>query len=260
LPKVLPGFAIVRPISTRSAQVRSAGGALYFAKWLPSRLAHEPEARACLKRESDILQALKHPHGMAGTVSNLISFLQAEEVLVTEWRTATDPATWVRPCQAERERALAAALLAVQAIHDAHDAAGRLEIVHGDISPSNLLFCGKQTTIVDFELASMRAVGPPRDGSVRGTLAYLAPEVARGEAPTQASDLFALGASLYERFIGQRLRTAAGPALLLCVAEKPPDLAALNALGRAGTVVAQLLASAPEARPASARDALRLLS
>ena len=97
-------------------------------------------------------------------------------------------------------------------------------VVHGDVSPANVRLAGEgegaRAVLIDFGLA-----GPPRpgDGRACGTLGYAAPEALTG-ARTPASDLFALGATLYETWSGappfgrglpavQRMLTGRAPAL-----------------------------------------------
>ena len=84
------------------------------------------------------------------------------------------------------------------------DASGPLSIVHADLSPANLALddAGARAVLLDLELASWRGAPPPRDGAFRGTVAYCAPETARGEAPTVASDLFALAATFLHAVTG----------------------------------------------------------
>lgn len=96
------------------------------------------------------------------------------------------------------------ALEAASAIHAAH-AAG---VVHGDIKPSNLMIDAQgHVRILDLGVARTRdpeathSLGPQGDNA--GTLAYMAPELLMGARPSPASDVFALGLSLY--------RVVAGP-------------------------------------------------
>jgi eukaryotic-like serine/threonine-protein kinase len=80
-------------------------------------------------------------------------------------------------------------------------------IVHRDVKPGNILIDDNgQVKITDFGISRSTDDGTMTQSSVgmlAGTPAYLAPEVARGQDPTRASDVFSLGATLYHAVEGQ---------------------------------------------------------
>ncbi|CAM3493498.1 serine/threonine-protein kinase [Kibdelosporangium persicum] len=80
-------------------------------------------------------------------------------------------------------------------------------IVHRDVKPGNILIDDSgQVKITDFGISRSTDDGTMTQSSVgmlAGTPAYLAPEVARGQDPTRASDVFSLGATLYHAVEGQ---------------------------------------------------------
>ena len=74
-------------------------------------------------------------------------------------------------------------------------------IIHADISPSNLLLTSSgEVRVADFGIARREG---RMDGLIEGKWAYMAPEQARGESLTPASDVFALGVVLYELITGR---------------------------------------------------------
>jgi len=99
-------------------------------------------------------------------------------------------------------------------------AAHALGIVHGDLKPANLLVTrGSVVKITDFGLSRRSALPqdsdktlhwtPAEEGNIAGTPAYMSPEQSRGEAVTPKSDVFSLGAVLYEMLTGQPAFTGA---------------------------------------------------
>jgi serine/threonine-protein kinase len=86
----------------------------------------------------------------------------------------------------------------LQALHEAG-------IVHRDLKPSNIIIDASGTAMLtDFGLAKGRAYTVlTKPGQVMGTLDYLAPELIKGEQATPATDIYALGCTVYECVAGQ---------------------------------------------------------
>jgi serine/threonine protein kinase len=133
-------------------------------------------------------------------------------------------------------------------------------VVHGDLKPANVLITPDGTAkIVDFGLArrdfGARSGGetaiwnPTSSGGLSGTPAYMAPEQARGQPPTQASDVFSLGLILYEMETGCRARAEGNilQVLRLIDHEDPAQFAGQTAEPFAG-ILRQALAIDPDAR------------
>jgi protein kinase-like protein len=84
------------------------------------------------------------------------------------------------------------------------DAAHRRGVVHRDVKPGNVLFVGGRAKLADFGIA----LDPTLEGALRaarggwGTVPWMAPEQARGEGATAASDVHAVGALLYRMLAG----------------------------------------------------------
>jgi serine/threonine-protein kinase len=133
-------------------------------------------------------------------------------------------------------------------------------VVHRDVKPGNIMLDGDNgAQLGDFGLARGRAYTVlTRRGKLVGTLSYVAPELIRGRPATPATDLYALGCTLYECVSGRppfadRGRFELGLAHLEDVPAEPTagrrDLPAWL-----GAAVVRPLEKEPEARPASARE------
>ena len=156
---------------------------------------------------------------------------------------------------------LQAALDIAYQIADAMDEAHAMDLVHGDLKPSNLMLeASGKVRILDFGLA--RHIDPQATQTttlcdLQGTIAYMAPERLMGRLPDTRGDVYALGAMLYEMLAGQRhfahLNGLALAAAHMQATEPWPDLPdsvppAINALVRAMT------AHDPAERPRTMRD------
>ena len=99
-------------------------------------------------------------------------------------------------------------------------------IVHRDVKPAKLLLAGDGTLrMADFGIASAAGLSSLTEpGTVLGTLGYLAPEQAAGEATGPAADRYALAVVAYELLSGRRPyeSSGAGPAEALAAGHKPP--------------------------------------
>ncbi|MBF6245469.1 protein kinase [Nocardia elegans] len=164
---------------------------LLLAPGLTKAQALEAKMRAM--REGRIAARLHHQNAV--TVFD-VAEEDGQPWLVMEYVDAQSLAALMRdkgplePREVARIGAKVAAALAA-----AHDAG----IVHRDVKPANILVADNGTVkITDFGIS--RAVGDvtvTSTGFLAGTPAYLSPEIARGEDPEPASDVFALGSTLY---------------------------------------------------------------
>jgi hypothetical protein len=114
--------------------------------------------------------------------------------------------------------------VALADLHDATDDHGDpLGVVHRDVNPGNVLLSRKgDVKLGDFGIAKSVARGLRTDrGTVKGKLAYLSPEQARGEEVDGRADLYGLGLILFEALTGQRYLSAATEPELLRQAERP---------------------------------------
>jgi len=136
------------------------------------------------------------------------------------------------------------AATAARSAFDALAAVHASGIVHGDVSPENLLISddGARAALVDFGLARGPGLPPMPAGPFRGTLVYAAPEVARGEPFDARADVFALAASLLHAAGGIAPRTQTDTAsMLLDAGEQPLDAWAARAAGALPPSIADAL-------------------
>jgi eukaryotic-like serine/threonine-protein kinase len=93
-------------------------------------------------------------------------------------------------------------------------AAHRHNVVHRDIKPDNIIVCPpehpdepEKVKVLDFGIAKLRDLAPDQGltqtGAVLGTPYYMSPEQCRGDALDPRSDVYSLGAMLYEMIAGQ---------------------------------------------------------
>jgi serine/threonine-protein kinase len=133
-------------------------------------------------------------------------------------------------------------------------------VIHRDIKPANLMLTPDgMVKIMDFGIA--RAQGSQRltrDGSIVGTLAYMAPEQLRGEPGDERSDLYSLAIVLYELLSGAAPFSGASDYDLMQahIQARPASLSAFapGIAGRVERALMQALAKKPDQRFASVRE------
>jgi serine/threonine-protein kinase len=139
------------------------------------------------------------------------------------------------------------------------DAAHAAGIVHRDVKPANLLLDDEgDVHVTDFGIARAAAHDPLTSaGTILGSSGYMAPEQARGEPATAASDRYALGCVAFELLTGRRPFEAESPTAeaTLHASEPPPHASELDPSLPAAvdTVLQRALAKSPDARPGSAK-------
>ncbi|MFD7578181.1 serine/threonine-protein kinase [Kitasatospora sp. NPDC059817] len=143
------------------------------------------------------------------------------------------------------------------ALHRGH----QLGVLHRDVKPANVLLergTGR-VVLLDFGIATYEGSAElTRPGDLVGSPDYLAPELAQGERPGPASDLWGLGATLYAAVEGQSpfRRTSPITTLAAVVGEPLPEPVRAGPLG---PVLAALMAKDPAERP-NADEAARMLA
>jgi eukaryotic-like serine/threonine-protein kinase len=155
------------------------------------------------------------------------------------------------------DRAVAVVLDMLAALASIH---GR-GIVHRDLKPSNVFVTRHGVKLLDFGLARPEVdptldagAGLTRSGVVLGTPRYMAPEQVTGDPVDARTDLFAVGAILFELLAGRPAFT--GRTVLdvinATLTENPPALTGSPAIAAVDRVIRRALAKSPAGRPASA--------
>lgn len=153
-------------------------------------------------------------------------------------------------------------LLALEFAHRSTDSGGRpLEIVHRDISPSNILLSWNgEVKVVDFGIAKgIHRTRLTSFGHLRGKYSYMAPEQARGENLDVKADIFSCGIVLFELITARRLFDAPSEMEVLKLVREarfPADV--MRSLpGPLQAILIPALSSEREYRYSSAADMLK---
>jgi ABC-type oligopeptide transport system substrate-binding subunit/tRNA A-37 threonylcarbamoyl transferase component Bud32 len=137
-------------------------------------------------------------------------------------------------------------------------------IVHRDLKPENVLLSADGTAkLSDFGLALSIASRTTTEGVIAGTVFYLAPEQALGQALDGRTDLYAIGVMLYELTAGRLPFAAEDPLAVvsqhLYTPVVPPSTYKDDIPPALETLILQLMSKRPEDRPASAGELRRAL-
>lgn len=155
---------------------------------------------------------------------------------------------------------------AAAGLHHAHERRApdgrRLEIVHRDVSPSNLIVSFEgNVKLVDFGVAKAADRGvETKSGTVKGKISYLSPEQCRGETVDRRSDLFSLGIVAWELLANSRLyrRASDFESMVAIVNErpKPPSHKRAEVPRALDDIVLRLLAKSPDERYQTAAEVI----
>src|SRR5215470_13701351 len=191
-------------------------------KVLASHLSTLPELRQRMEREARAISSLNHPH-----ICQLydIGSHDGNDFLVMEFLEGETLAERLGKGAMALNEALKIGIAIAEALAVAH----RQGIVHRDLKPGNIMFTPAGAKLMDFGLAKPLAAptgtasaAPPSftaaatlsgpsplspltsAGTIVGTIQYMSPEQIEGKEADARSDIFALGAVLYEMAAGRR--------------------------------------------------------
>ena len=207
------------------------------------------DSRLALAGEFRLLASLRHPNVISvldygfdddGLPFYTMDLLNDAQTILQAGREAT---------LEEQVRLLIQVLQAVAYMH-------QRGVVHRDLKPQNILVTDGLVRVLDFGLSTLlehASIGSA--GGTIGTLAYMAPEVLRGEPATLRADLYAVGVIAYEMITGAH--PFAGRDVnetLRNVLEVTPDLIVPNLDVRVAIILDRLLSKDPDDRHASAAE------
>ena len=179
--------------------------------------ALDPQRLRMFLDEARLMATLTHPHvtqvydvGTSGDVPffcmEYVHGANLREIMHAAGRTAGQEHL---PRELPLQHAVTILAAAAAGLHFAHDQTGPkgepLDIVHRDVSPSNVLVTyGGSVKVSDFGIAKWTSQRTQtQEGALKGKFAYMSPEQCRGVALDRRSDVFALGTLLYELTTGQ---------------------------------------------------------
>jgi serine/threonine protein kinase/WD40 repeat protein len=237
-------------------------------KVLPGELAGDPGRRQRFEQEARSASGLNHPNILTiydiGSADGTI-YIAMELV---EGRTLRE---LVAAEPLPTKKLLEIAVQIADGLAKAHTAG----IVHRDLKPENLMVSrdgyvkildfglAKLTESVSQEVSALPTMAAPatQPGTVMGTVGYMSPEQASGQAVDFRSDQFTLGAILYEMATGRRAfqRKTGAETLVAIIREEPEPLGQLAPKAPAPVrwIVERCLAKDPEERYASTKDLAR---
>jgi serine/threonine protein kinase len=234
-------------------------------KVLPPDFATDPDRRQRFEHEARTVAALEHPHIC---VLHDVGHSDGVDYIVMEHLEGETVAERLAKGPLPIDHVFRLATQIASALHKAH----RQGITHRDLKPANVMLTKEGAKLLDFGLAKQHqtvAVAgfsqlPTIDkeltaeGTILGTLQYMAPEQLEGKDVDPRTDVFAFGALVYEMATGRKAFSGGSQASLISaiMSSEPPPISTLqpvvpDALDR---VVRRCLAKDPEDRWQTMRD------
>ena len=240
---------------------------LVVIKRVHRHLLKDPSFRDMILDEARLASQIRHPNVVP--VDDVIE--SRGELLLVQPYVESVPLSELIAAAAERGERLpvpviarigADALAGLAGAHDAIDLRGqRLEIVHRDVSPQNIVVgADGASRIIDFGIAkAARRLTVTSSGVLKGKIAYMAPEQLRQQPVDARCDVFAAGVVIYEAITGARPfegQDEADTLLAILIGDPaPPSMRAEGVSPALDAVVEKLLARDRGERFASAAEA-----
>ncbi len=240
-------------------------------KILPADVARDERRRERFRREARAISSLTHPH-----ICTLYDVGEQDGIdyLVMEYLTGETLAQRL----VRGPLPLDDVLRTGAQIADALDAAHRQGVIHRDLKPANVMLTASGAKILDFGLAKWQGTGSDaalsiaatahptltQSGTIAGTVDYMAPEQVEGKPTDARSDLFALGAILYEMTTARKAFEGTSPASVMSAIlnAAPPAMSTVTSATPPALehVVKTCLSKNPDMRWQNAGDVARQLN
>jgi serine/threonine protein kinase len=236
---------------------------LVAIKVLPAPVSDRPEVKQRFEREAQAIAALNHPNIC---VLHDIGHQDGVDYLVMEHLEGETLADRLNRGPLALEQALRVGI----EIGDALDKAHRSGVLHRDVKPGNIMLTRSGAKLLDFGLAKLKSAGQAAlplselptaltaEGSLLGTLQYMAPEQLDGAEADARTDVFAFGAVLYEMATGRKAFSGKSQASLIAsiLSSEPAPVSSVQPLTPPALehVVTRCLAKAPDARWTAMND------
>ena len=226
-PGSLPGYTMGQAVGIGGMGVVYRATQEVLGREVAVKLAPSPDLATRFTQEARLAARLDHPNVVP--VHDLVRAAEGEALVMklVEGRRWGDDLRGRSADEVSDASILARHLEVLLTLCNALAYAHSRGVAHCDVKPDNVMLGAYgEVYLVDWGLA--REIGMPSDGVPCGTPRYMAPEQARGDAPGAATDVFLLGATLFEVLCGrppyaqQRLSDVVGAA----VRAVPPVLGA----------------------------------
>ena len=237
-------------------------------KILPAYLSGRPDAKQRFEREAKAISSLQHPN-----ICTLfdIGSQNGTDFLVMEYLEGETLADRLAKGPLPSEQVLKYGAEIAEGLEKAH----RSGIIHRDLKPGNIMLTKSGAKLMDFGLAKASAVAPVSGlsvtlatpeashpltaaGTIVGTFQYMAPEQVEGKEADARSDIFALGAVLYEMASGKRAFSGKSHASIVAaiLASEPQPISTVQPMSPPALdrVVQGCLAKDPDERWQTAHD------